>query len=299
LSVFVRVAQHQSFAAASRRLAIPTSSVSRAVARLEDELGLQLLRRTSRNVVLTDEGRQLLGSAALHLQGLEEALALLSDRRPRPTGVVRVTAPAYTGSTRIARSLAAFTLAHPEITVELDATNVIRDLLQEGFDFGVRAFSYASPDFVTRRLWQGRYGLFAAQSFVNRSLSGKQSITRQTLEREPCVALRRAAQWRFRGLSDELLEISPHVVFTVNDPRGIAEVARLGLGIALLPVDAEADDLPGLVRLRTDFGEPEPIELYVVYPTRRLLPLRVRLAIDWLVEEEKKAVPRVARARRS
>jgi DNA-binding transcriptional LysR family regulator len=299
LSLFVCVAQHQSFAAASRRLAVPTSSVSRAVARLEDELGVQLLRRSSRSVALTEEGRQLLDRTALHLEGLEEALASTAERRPRASGVVRVTAPAYTGSTRIARSLGAFTLAHPEIIIELDATNIIRDLLQEGFDFGVRVGSHTSPDFVARRLWQGQYGLFAAQSFVNGALSGKQQISRETLEREPCVALRRSACWRFRGLSGDLLEVSPHVAFTVNDPRGTAEVARQGVGIALLPLDSVANDSHGLVRLRTDFGEPEPVELYVVYPTRRLLPLRVRLAIDWLAKEGKVHDRKGSTARRS
>ena len=287
LSLFVCVAQQQSFVAASRRLAVPTSSVSRAVARLEEELGVPLLRRSSRRVVLTDEGRQLLDRAALHLEALEEALALLADRRPRPSGVVRVTAPAYTGSTRIARSLGAFALAHPEISIELDATNVIRDLVQDGFDFGVRVGSFASPDFVTRRLWQGQYGLFAAQSFVKRALSGKLQLSREALQREPCVALRPASRWAFRSPNGDLLEISPRLAFTVNDPRGTAEVARLGIGIALLPVDTVADDPQGLVRLQPDFGEPEPVDLYLVYPTRRLLPQRVRLVIDWLTKEAK------------
>src|SRR6185369_13845200 len=298
LSVFVCVARQQSFVAASRRLTIPTSSVSRAVARLEEELGVQLLRRTSRSVVLTDEGRQLLERAAAHLEGLEEALASTSDRRPRPSGVVRVTAPAYTGSTRIARSLAGFALAYPAITVELDATNVIRDLLQDGFDFGVRVGPSASPDFVARRLWQGQYGLFAARAFVNRALSGKPQVSRETLEREPCVALRPSACWRFRSPGGELLEVWPHVGFTVNDPRGTAEVAREGVGIALLPLDTVANDAQGLVRLRTDFGEPDPVDLFLVYPTRRLLPQRVRLAIDWLTKEGKVAERKGAIVRR-
>src|SRR5436305_1615516 len=83
----LRVAQHASCVEASRRLAIPTSSVSRAVARLEDELDVQLLRRTSRKVAVTDEGRQLLLRAAAHVEGLEEALASAADRHPEPSGV--------------------------------------------------------------------------------------------------------------------------------------------------------------------------------------------------------------------
>lgn len=285
LSIFVSVARQASFVAASRRLAMPTSSVSRAVARLEDELGVQLLRRTSRNVVLTDEGRQLLGHAAPHVDGLEEALASTVDRLPEPSGVVRVTAPAYTGSTRIARSLAAFSLAHPSITIELDATNVFRDLLQDGFDFGVRVGPYVHPDFVARRLWQGQFGLFAAPAFVKKALAGKTNVNRETLQCQPCVALRTSVVWRFRTQTGELLELSPPVRFTVNDPRGTADVARQGLGIALLPLDAVAKDSKGLVRLRTDFGTPEPVDLHVVYPTRRLLPQRVRMAIEWLAKD--------------
>ncbi len=285
LSIFVSVARQTSFVAASRRLGVPTSSVSRAVARLEDELNVQLLRRTSRNVVLTDEGRQLLEQAAPHLGALEEAIASAVDRQPEPSGVVRVTAPAYTGSTRVARSLAAFSLAHPNITVELDASNVIRDLLQDGFDFGVRVGPYVDPDFVARRLWQGQFGLFAAQAFVKSALGGKAQIDRETLQCQPCVALRPSVVWRFLGPAGEQIEIAPPVRFTVNDPRGTADVARQGLGIALLPLDAVAQNAQGLVRLRTDFGEPQPIDLYVVYPTRRLLPQRVRMAIEWLTKE--------------
>jgi LysR family transcriptional regulator AphB len=285
LSIFASVARQASFVAASRRLGIPTSSVSRAVARLEDELNLQLLRRTSRKVVLTDEGRQLLEQAAPHLAALEEALASAMDRQPEPSGVVRVTAPSYTGSTRVARSLAAFSLAHPKIIVELDATNAIRDLLQDGFDFGVRVGPCIHPDFVARRLWQGQFGLFAAQTFVKSALAGKAQVNRETLQCQPCVALRPSVVWRFRSPTGELVEIAPPVRFTVNDPRGTADVARQGVGIALLPLDAVAENAHGLVRLRTDFGEPEPLDLHVVYPTRRLLPQRVRMVIEWLARE--------------
>lgn len=287
LAVFVSVARHASFAAASRRLHIPTSSVSRAVARLEEELGIQLLRRTSRDVALSDEGRQLLEDASPHLEGLEKALTVTADRRRRPSGVVRVTAPAYTGSTRIARALAAFALEHPEISVELDATNVVRDLLHDGFDFAVRVGSLTSADFVTRRLWQGQYGLFAARAFVKKALAGQRVVTRETLERGPCVVLRPAARWYFRGPEGNSIEIIPQASFSVSDPRGTADVARRGIGIALLPLDLLAGDARGLVRLRSDFGEPELVDLHVVYPTRRLLPQRVRLAIEWLVNEGK------------
>ena len=283
LTIFAGVAEYSSFVQASRKLGIPTSTVSRAVARLEEDLGVQLLRRTSRKVALTDEGRQLHLRAAPHLDGIEEALAITSDRHPEPAGVVRVTAPAYTGSTRVADALTTFAIAHPKISIELDASNTLRDLLQDGYDFGVRVGPLQNPDFVSRRLLRGQFGLFAGRAFVRRVLRGRTSIQRETLENEACIALRPAPVWRFSEPGRETTAVLPRVRFAVNDPRAMIESARRGLGIVLAPLEAVAANPAGLVRLRTDFGEPEPLDLYLLYPTRRLLAQRVRLAIDWLV----------------
>ncbi len=284
LTIFAGVAQHSSFVEASRRLAIPTSSVSRAVARLEDELGVLLLRRTSRNVLLTDEGRQLFLHARPHLEGLEEALASAADRHPEPSGVVRVTAPAFTGSTRVTEALASFAAAYPKITIELDASNLLRDLVHEGYDFGIRVGPLQHADFVTRRLWRGQFGLFASPAFAAQVLGTQTAISRATIEREACVVLRPGGTWRFVTPRSEPIAVTPCARFAVNDPRAALQVARRGLGMALAPVDAWLMDPEGLSRLHTDFGEPEAIDLFVVYPSRRLLPQRVRLAIDWLAE---------------
>jgi LysR family transcriptional regulator AphB len=289
LVVFVHVAQNASFVAASRRLRIPASSVSRAVARLEEAIGVPLLRRTSRAVTLTDEGRQLLLGAADHVDGLREALASLADRRPEPSGVVRVTAPAFTGATRIAQSLAGFALAHPKIAIHLDATNTIRDLLHDGFDFGIRVGPQVDADFVARPLWRGRFALVAARDFAQRAWGdtiagrGDAALTRDALDAAPCVVLRTPITWRFVDAAGRATEVTPRARFVVNDPRSAIEMARRGLGVALAPLEAIAPDERDLVQLTTAFGTPEPVDLFVVYPSRRLLPLRVRMAIDWLM----------------
>jgi DNA-binding transcriptional LysR family regulator len=256
--------------------------VSRAVARLEEQLDVQLLRRTSRRVTLTDEGRQLHHQASAHIEGLEEALATVVDQHPEPSGVVRVTAPAYTGATRITDALAAFAVAHPKITIELDATNAFRDLLQDGFDFGIRVGPFQNPDFVTKRIWRGTFGLFAAPKLAKQLLAGRKRLTRADVETAPCVVLRPSATWRFTDSRGEVVSITPNSRFSVNDPRAALNAAKLGVGIALAPVDAAARDTKELIQLSADFGEPEAVDLYVVYPTRRLLPQRVRMAIDWL-----------------
>jgi DNA-binding transcriptional LysR family regulator len=283
LAVFVAVAQGASFVAASRRLSMPTSSVSRAVARLEEGLGVQLLRRTSRKVVVTDEGRQLVVVAASHVDVLEEALATAADRRPEPAGVVRVTAPAYTGTTLVSRSLAAFAAAHPKVTIELETSNAMRDLVRDGYDFGIRVGEGVVGELVARRAWRGHLELVASQDFVRSALGGRPVVTRDAIEAGPCVVLRTPTVWRFRDAKGRPVEVTPGARFAVNDPRAAVEVARGGLGITLAPADAVAADRRGLATLRAEFGEPEPVDLFLVYPTRRLLPRRVRMAIDWLL----------------
>jgi DNA-binding transcriptional LysR family regulator len=138
-------------------------------------------------------------------------------------------------------------------------------------------------DFIARRLWRGQLGLFASREFAKHVLGARKTVSREVLEREPSVVLRATATWRFRDASGAVVEVAPHVRFAVNDPRAAVEVARQGLGFVLAPLDAVADR-SGLVPVSTDVGAPEPLDLYLVYPTRRLLPLRVRMAIDWLFD---------------
>ncbi|HEY0250181.1 MAG TPA: LysR family transcriptional regulator [Kofleriaceae bacterium] len=273
LAVFIAVARETSFTRAAKKLDLPSSSVSRAVARLEDDLGISLLRRTSRTVALTHEGRLLLERASGHLEGLAEALDAVTDRETEPAGVVRVTAPAFTGATRVAHALADFAAKHPKVVVELDATNAIRDLVADGYDFGVRVGSNVDADFIVRPLWTSRFSLYATTA-VRRSL-GKR-ITREILETTPAVVLRQPITWRFAHG-----EVTPNARFVVNDPRAAIDVARRGLGLVLAPIDAAGS---GLVPITSELGEPRAQDLFVVYPTRRLLPLRVRMAIDWLTK---------------
>jgi len=283
VAVFVAVAQHASFVAASRETGVTTSSVSRAVARLEDALATRLLQRSSRKVALTEAGRQLLLHAAPHVAGLGEALAIAADRHPEPTGTVRVTAPAYTGSTRVADALARFALAHPSIRIELDATNTIRDLVDDGYDLAIRVGANVDPSFVARRVFHGAFGLFATPGFVKRARKPREPIGRDVLERAPCVVSRTSARWTFRdAATGAVTEIAPCVHFAVNDPRAAVAVAARGVGFVVAPLEAAAAE-PRLVRVSSPLGEPASLELYLVYPSRRLLPVRVRLAIDWLV----------------
>jgi DNA-binding transcriptional LysR family regulator len=251
------------------------------VARLEESLGVLLLQRTSRKVALTEDGRQLLLGAGPLVDELQQALESVANRRSEPRGLVRVTAPVYTGATRVAKSLAAFVREHPAITIELDASNTLRDLIEERYDLAIRVGPVADSELVARRLWEISSGLFATRDVIERELGASRRASRPALSKVPAVTTRRNGKWRFKRRDGEIEEIVPNARFTVNEPRAAIEVARHGAGFVIAPIDAAAQ-APELVPVRTVLGEPETAQVYVVYPSRRLLPARVRLVIDWL-----------------
>jgi LysR family transcriptional regulator AphB len=283
VALFVAVAEQASFVEAARRTRTPTSTVSRAVARLEESLGVRLLQRTSRKVAVTDDGRQLLLSAGPLVDELQQALVAVADRRAEPRGLVRITAPAYTGATRVATSLASFVRAHPGISVELDASNTVRDLIEERYDLAIRVGPIADSELVSRRLWESASGLFATRELIERELGKSRRASRPALSRVPAVTTRRNGKWRFEHHDGQIEEIVPSARFTVNDPRAAIEVARHGAGFVVAPLDAAAQ-APELVRVETTLGDPEKAQIHAVYPSRRLLPARVRLAVDWLAK---------------
>lgn len=281
VAIFVAVARLASFAEASRRLGVPTSTVSRSVARLEERVGARLLQRTSRAVALSEEGNQLLLRAGQAVDELHAALVSTADRRAVPRGVVRVTAPSYTGATRVASILAAFAEKHPHIVVELDASNAIRDLVADGFDFAVRVGLPTEGDFVARKLWSGQFGLFATRALAASVLNGRKRATRDAIARAPFVITRASRPLAFVGPDGERIDVEPRVRFAVNEPRAAVEAARRGLGVVMAPTELVSRKT-GLVRVDVDFGEPASADLYLVYPSRRLVPSRVRLAMHWL-----------------
>lgn len=281
LRLFVAVARHASFVGASRRTGVPTSTVSRAVARLEQGLGVRLLHRTSRRVSATDEGARLLARAAPLLDQLRDVLEDAAGREEAPAGRLRVTAPVVTGAERVGRALVAYAAAHPRVAVELRLTNAVLSLVEEGLDLAFRVGPIADADVVARRLWAIPYALGASPALVARALGGRRRVDAATLARAPAVVTRPGAPWRFRAADGAVRTLRPEERFAVSDPRVAVEAARAGLGVVRAPAELIAR-ARGLVTVECALGEPEGRELFAVYPSRRLVPRRVRDAIEWV-----------------
>ncbi|WP_394839640.1 LysR family transcriptional regulator [Pendulispora rubella] len=280
LRVVVAVAEHGSFALAARHTGVPTSTVSRTVARFEEAAGVRLFQRNSRRVSLTPEGTVLLERAAPLLDEMDRVVEDLAGEEL--SGRLRVTAPTVSGSRPIAEALMSFAEAHPKVIVELSLTNAVVDLLEEGLDLAFRAGPVHGADLVARRIWAVPFGLGASPAFVQKELAHRKKLDRAALESLPAIVTGPGTVWRFRREDGAATTLRPHARFSVSDLRVGIEAATRGLGIVRAPRHELVAAGLLLLEPKADVGHPEARELYAVYPSRRLLPKRVALAIDWV-----------------
>ncbi len=284
IRLFVRVAEAGSFTAAARIAGLPKSSVSRAVAALERDLGVRLIQRTTRRLQLTEAGRAYYESVSRALSGVDEAAAAISESQDVPRGPVRVTAPLDLGVWLLAPSLARFAARYREVRLDVTLTQRMVDLVREGLDLALRVGKLADTALVARPLGLIRAGLFAAPQYLKRK--GKPRSVAELAEHD-CLLFRTGgrASWDLVGPAGRQ-RVEVHGTVAADDHQFIREAATAGLGVTLLPILAcsgpfKTGDLVRLLPEYATVGEP----LSLVYPSARFLPKRVSLLRDQLLEE--------------
>ncbi|MCP3098025.1 LysR family transcriptional regulator [Myxococcus sp. K15C18031901] len=284
--LFLAVASHLSFVEAARRTGIPTSTVSRRVAKLEEALGTRLLQRTSRQVGLTQEGARLVERAGPLVEELEGVLQRSAERDDEPTGRLRVTAPLMTGAQRIAPALFSFAARHRGVQVELHLTNSLVPLVDEGFDLAFRTGPVRDAELVARRVGSVPFSLAASPGFVRQALKQRPRLSRERLGEVPAILPRPGAVWRLRRKDGSADEVRPLERFCADDPRVMISAAVAGLGVVCAPTEVIAQQGSQLVPVTVASRTVEARELFAVYPSRRQLPARVRLALDWILARD-------------
>jgi DNA-binding transcriptional LysR family regulator len=283
---FVRVVETESFTRAALELGVPKSSVSRAVTRLESELGVRLLERTTRRLNLTDAGRAYYDRARIALADLEEAQALASDMGKAPRGTVRLTAPVDAGVALIPEIVAEFVRQHPHIHVELSFSSRVVDLVKEGFDVAIRAGKLQDSSLVARKVGAADLGIFGSPQYLARR-GTPQSFAE--LARHDWV-LFRARDGKARvSLSSAEGERSIDVTGPVSADELLVvhHAVEAGLGLGLLPAFMVTEySSPAGSRLSRVLPEYalRGAGIYVVTPSLRHQPARVSLFRDFLIE---------------
>ncbi|HWL82242.1 MAG TPA: LysR family transcriptional regulator [Roseomonas sp.] len=281
MTLFTTVAEAGGFSAASRRLGIPVSTLSRKVTALEAKLGTRLLTRSSQGLQLTEKGRAWHLHCRRILAEMEAAEAALGDDTAVVSGTLRVTAPVIFGLRFAAPLVAAFTAAHPRAAVELSLNDRAVDLAEEGFDLAIRTGVLADSSLVARRLGSFRRILCCAPAYLERH--GPLGALGD-LERAEALVFTRLAnpqRWRLRdsGGGEHVVAVHGRLISDSADALYVAALA--GQGVVLTPAwQARADIEAGrLVRLLPDFAT-APVPVHALFPDARLLSGKVRALLD-------------------
>ena len=281
LTIFEAVARTSSFSAAAKELRLPKSSVSRGVARLEADLGVQLLIRTTRQVSITAAGTALYDRMAPLLRSMTAAIGELPEREEEPSGTLRVTAPVDLGVTLLAEVVSRYTALYPAVLVELHLTGRVVDLVAERFDVALRVgMKLEDSSLVVRRVTPIVLRVFASPLYLARrgtprseaDLSGHEWVVFRSGPQKLRVAGDRAAP-------------GTHGRIECDDLLFVRDAVRAGAGLGLLPEFlADPEVLAGtLVRVLPRF-ERQAGHLHVVTPAAKHVPRKVAAFRDLVVE---------------
>ena len=285
--IFTRVAESGGFTAAARKLGMSVSAVTKAIARLEDDLGTQLFHRTTRQLSTTDYGQEFYERCVQILADLEDAETQLRNRNVTAQGRVRAIVPISFGRVTLVPELPEFFAQYPGIRLDLSFSDGPVDLIAEGYDVAVRTGQISDSRLTTRLLTRGPQVTAASPAYIERHGA---PATPEELQNHNCLVGRFGPDWEFRDENsrNRIVRVEGNVV--INSGDALREAAVAGLGIMQGTLWLVRKDLGqnNLVPLLTDYAiDGAPIS--VLYLGKRHLPRKVRVFIDFLVSLTKAA----------
>ncbi len=300
MRVFERVVDEGGFAAAARAMDMSAPVVTRLVADLEDHLGTRLLQRTTRRLSLTEAGLTYLSRVRNILQDIDEAHAVTSSHTTELAGLLRLHAPPVLASYVIAPLLAEFRRRYPKILIDLEVES-LREPPIEDFDITLLgADDRFDADIVARKVVESEAILVASPDYLQRR---GQPRSPQELAQHECLRLKspngRPRQWRMwqQGQAEQPLEVEIQPVLLANHTDTLLQAALDGAGITSIGVDLVAAYLTRgeLVRVLPPWITGR-LAMYAALPSRKFIPQRTRVFLDYLIEETRKQTTRALEA---
>ena len=283
LQAFACVARHRSFRKAAQELQLTPSALSHSMSRLEQQLGMRLLHRTTRSVSATEAGELLLQQLLPALGQIDQALESLNQKRSLPAGRLRINVPRVANRLVLAPKLAEWALAYPEISLEVVSSDALVDIVAEGFDAGIRFDERLQQDMVAVAVGpQIDFGVCASPDYLARY---GRPASPDELAQHQCLQLRFPSgalfAWEFAHAGN-ILSVATRGRIVLDDLDMLLQAAAGGLGLCYHYRAHMAPWLAsGQLELVLQDWMPPPERFYLYYPSGRNLPATLRAFIDF------------------
>ena len=280
--MFIAVMETGSFTAAAQRFGTTSGQASKLVAKLEAELGVRLLNRTTRAVSATEVGRGYYDQVRGLIEEFDALDESVRDASAAPRGRLRLTAPLTFGTMVLVPALTGFARAYPEIALDVSFSDRIVNLVDEGFDAAIRVGRAEDSTLIARKLAEMRLVLVAAPSYLDMAgpIAGPADVAAHT-----CILdtnLRTPTSWIFRDRGTPV-QITVDGRLRFSNAEACLRAAEAGLGLAYVPDFVAARSLrAGRVRALLVGATADPFGVFALYPPGRHLAARVRVLVDYL-----------------
>ncbi|HSW13083.1 MAG TPA: LysR family transcriptional regulator [Solimonas sp.] len=283
IGIFSRVVTAGSFTTAARQLEISPAAVSKHIQALEDWLGAQLLNRTTRRISLTEFGTTFHRESGHLLDELERLRNEATSHKLVPRGRLRVAAPVSFGVLHLAAAVADYQAAYPSVDIDIELSDKVVNLIEEGFDVGIRIGNLRDSTLIARRIADNRFVLCAAPAYIEAKGAPDHP---DELTRHACLEYSYSSapgSWIFESPTGDEITVNVQGRLRANNGEFLTGAALKGLGIMLAPDFIARPHLAAgsLVPVLAHFV-PRRSAIHAVYPANRHLSSKVRTFIDFL-----------------
>jgi DNA-binding transcriptional LysR family regulator len=283
LEIFARVASAGNMSAAGRDMGLSPAVVSKRISHMEERLGARLFQRTTRQLKLTETGEGFYERVVGILADIEEAEAYVSQLNAKASGTLKVTAPTAFARLHIAPHLASFMRQHPSLTIELQLTDAIVDIVGEGMDLAVRVAELDDSSLVARKLAPCRHVICGAPQYFDQHGRPK---SLSELAKHNCLTTGHNQVWRLEGPEGpSAIKVSSNLRSNSSDV--VHEAVLSGMGLAMRSTWEISDDLKSgrLEIVLPDYRETSGVAVFAVYPCRQYVPAKLKFFVDFLAQQ--------------
>jgi len=283
IEAFTAVVEAGTFSAASERLGVAKSVVSRRISQLERRLGSRLLHRTTRRLALTDTGKNFYQRAVQILADLDDAEQSVTEETAELRGSLKLAAPLSFGLKHLSDAITDFLNVHPAIELNLDLNDRNINLVEEGFDMAVRIGEQKDSTLVAKRLGTAHIVTCASRTYLERHGEPTHPDELHTHIGLQYSNINYKQQWRYVTPEGKTIYAQPQIRIRANNGEALAAAASAGLGITTGPTFILSRHIRegSLVSILNEYQRPS-MGIYAIYPPGRLIPRRIQVFSDFL-----------------